>query len=216
MKKLLSVLLVGAMILASVGCSGGVSVGSLETINGDKVTSIEDASWDDFVVEIEGKVIPIGVVASKVEKMGFTFDSTFSVDEIGYDYPGVCYFSKERNLEDEDILSDTNPVLRVTHFEVGKDLAYKDCTVHGIYISDSCYSGYEVVLPGGIELTNDTKLEDLVKVWGDYTEVADRDDETSYKWRLDTGFMGEDREVFVDIDNSGHIVEFGIDYELDR
>lgn len=141
----------------------------------DKNTkSIEEYSWKDFVIEIDGNIIKMGEKISMLETMGFVSQSDVNYKKDlkkGLEINSIPFKYKE--------YKGYNTVFFGAHNSTDTTRPVSDCDLNEVLVDKKFYKNYDVVLPGGILLTETLNINDIIDVWGEYT---DENGMGVYKW----------------------------------
>lgn len=172
MKKILTILLCITMAIGLCAC-GKESKSDTKT---EKV-DMAKVKWSEMVVEVDGKLIKIGNTFTEVMDSGFETKTEIK-EKLGASELTVINFTYEKDNQSETICMG----LKNT---TDKEINMKDSVLENFSFSNWVYEKFETVLPGGIKLSKDTKIEDIEKEWGKYSEKVDGDPYSAYIWSVD-------------------------------
>lgn len=133
--------------------------------------------WSEMVVEVDGRLIKIGNTFTEVMDSGFETKTEIK-EKLGASELTVINFTYEKDNQSETICMG----LKNT---TDKEINMKDSVLENFSFSNWVYEKFETVLPGGIKLSKDTKIEDIEKEWGKYSEKVDGDPYSAYIWSVD-------------------------------
>ena len=138
---------------------------------------IKKVEWQEMMIEVDGKLIQIGNTFTEVMDNGFETKTEIK-EKLGASELTVINFTYEKDNQSETICMG----LKNT---TDKEINMKDSVLENFSFSNWVYEKFETVLPGGIKLSKDTKIEDIEKEWGKYSEKVDGDPYSAYIWSVD-------------------------------
>lgn len=154
-------------------------------------------SWKEFIIDIDGNTIKMGEKISLLETMGFTTDDSNYKGELERKFTtgGIAFKYKDDTLEDG--------VIFFSAYNSSDGLkSVSECDLNGVEISQLFYKKYNVTLPGGILLTDNTTIKDITDVWGKYSDHIDY----QYSW------ISDDDKIRIYTTKDGKI--FSVVYDL--
>lgn len=170
MKKILMILLCVTMAIGLCAC-GKESKKETEV---EKI-DIKKVDWKEMMIELDEKQVRIGHTFSEVMDSGFEAKAELK-KELKANELTVINFTYEKDDESETICMGLKNTTEDT-------VNIKDSVLENFSFSNWFYEKFKVVLPGGIELTKETKIDEIKDKWGDYTEKVEGDPYSAYVWR---------------------------------
>ena len=173
-----------------------VSCGKEQKSEGEK-QGIAANSWQDYVVEIDGNLITEGDLMTDIEALGYSTTD----DE---DYYNAVLKPQEQTWEIEFKYKGVDGINFSQYNDSQEELPKKNCHMESLVIKDTFYTQIDVTLPGGLKVEENTTIDDIIKVWGDYSIQ----NEQFFIWKSDNGMIAgiwtkEDKKTVSEIRYAG-------------
>ncbi len=154
--------------------------------------SISDYTWKDFVISIDNNIIAMGNPVNSIEPYGFSSKST------NYDMVLEKGQSVNTSMKYKNKGKDGNDIVFIPQVYNAHDTSkpVKETEMSGFEIDINFIKNIDVRLPGGLLLTENTTIEEIVDSMGNYSK------------NIAGGYYWEDEK------SSDVYVHFGMDGKL--
>ena len=174
MKKIIGILLCITVVMGLCAC-GNKEEKAKET-ESTKI-DIAKCDWRDTLIELDGKILHLGDTLEEVMECGFETKTELKT-ELKASELTVINFTYEKNGQTETICMGLKNNSKET-------ANIKNSTLENFSFSNWLYEKFEVVLPGGVKLSKETRIADIVDKWGEYSEKVSGDPYSAYIWTID-------------------------------
>lgn len=192
-KKKNGLAILGAGAAATVAVITLVICLIVTNLDSNRSRILKKEKWTSFIVYIEGETIKLGDKMSSLKSYGYKPADDYYNNELDQRFTsgGLTF-----EFEDKDAKNGENTIFFSALNTSMTKKKISDCEINGLEIPQLFFEKYEVILPGGLILSNELTIEEIVKVWGNPTNES----EDLYSWLTE-----EQNEIKIYLDDNKKI-----------